>query len=110
MVDKAQGRAADVQRSRWRLLARRDFKKLAPLTQERKISDHAGEASGAPLAYCIRAVFLLPETQHALVDAAVLSVLERGPRAFLPAVHVSFLRSLNISLLVLVTPGVRNGN
>ena len=62
-------------------------------TQERKISDHAGEASGAPPAYCLRAVFGLPETQHALVDAAVLSVIERGPRAFLPAVHVSFLRS-----------------
>jgi hypothetical protein len=59
-------------------------------TQERKSSDHAVEASGAPPAYCLRAVFVFPETQHALVDSAVLSVLERGPRAFLPAVYVFF--------------------
>ena len=62
-------------------------------TQERKSSDHAVEASGAPPAYCLRAVFVFPETQHALADAAVLSVHERGPRAFLPAVHVSFFGS-----------------
>ena len=93
VVDIEESRGPELQRSRWRLLAHRDFKKLAPLTQERKSSDHAGEASGAPPAYCLRAVFVLPETQHALVDAAVLSVLERGPRAFLPAVYVFFLGS-----------------
>jgi len=41
----------EVQRSRWRLLARTDCQKLAPLTQEQKSSDHAVEASGAPPAY-----------------------------------------------------------